>query len=175
MEPDTKPVISPAQKSVPPQTFQTSRWVIWAFGILGLTLVAVAVLFLLVAKDKVWGLVLISLPCGLVGLWMLTRLPGLIRAKIVIDGNDIYLRIPVWASGLLRKGSETRIQWDEILRLTHTIRIHYPFLIPMAVEEYTLHTAKGQSTITKNIIPKPERVMAIISARTGKLLEELPS
>ena len=173
MKPDTRPVSPTGQVPAAVHAFRCATWVICVFGVLGSYFVALALVFCLIAEDKVWGTVLVSLPCGLLGIWLLTRLPGLIRTRIVIDESGITLRIPVWASGLLGKGAEARVRWDEVLRLTRTLRIYHLIPFPFGVEEFALHTAKGRFTITKNIIPHPERVMAIISARTGKPVEDL--
>ncbi|WP_295582296.1 hypothetical protein [uncultured Lamprocystis sp.] len=40
-------------------------------------------------------------------------------------------------------------------------------------DEYTLHTAQGDFTLTKNICPRPQEIMALIAASTGKQVEDI--
>lgn len=153
--------------------FRASRWVIAFFGLLGVALVILAVVFALVAKDKLWALVCVCLPTGLTGLWLLTRVPSLLRTRIVLDESGITLQIPVWAGGWLRRGRLVRLRWGEIARLTHVQRLYYPMMLPLVVDEYRLDTTQGDFTITKNICPRPQQVMALVAARTGKPVEDL--
>ncbi|WP_295437873.1 hypothetical protein [uncultured Thiodictyon sp.] len=156
-----------------PHDFRASRWVIALFGLLGVALVILAVVFALVAKDKLWALVCVCLPTGLTGLWLLTRVPPLLRTRIVLDESGITLQIPVWAGGWLRRGRLVRLRWSEIARLTHAQRLYYPMMLPLVVDEYRLYTTQGDFTITKNICPRPQQVMALVAARTGKPVEDL--
>ena len=156
-----------------PHDFRASRWVIALFGLLGVALVILAVVFALVAKDKLWALVCVCLPAGLTGLWLLTRVPPLLRTRIVLDESGITLQIPVWAGGWLRRGRLVRLHWSEIVRLTHAQRLYYPMMLPLVVDEYRLYTTQGDFTITKNICPRPQQVMALVAARTGKSVEDL--
>jgi hypothetical protein len=154
------------------EEFRAGRAVIVSFAVLGVVLLALGIAFPFVAKDVVWGLALISLPCVVVGGWLVTRVPGLIHSRILIDADGMELRIPVWACGMLRKGTPARIAWADVQRLTRTWKIYYPLIvIPFAVEEFSIHTAKGTFILTKNIIPRPARVMEAIAARSGKRVE----
>lgn len=153
--------------------FRTERWIVALFAALGALLVGLAVAFPLVAKDKIWAFVCVALPCATLGLWMLGRVPPLLRTLILIDDSGITLSLPVWAGGWLRPGQSARLAWDEIRRLTHERRVYYPLLFPFAVDEYRLHTARGDYTLTKNICPEPERIMGAIASRTGRPVEEI--
>ena len=153
--------------------FRPSLWVILAFGLLGAALVVLAIAFALVAEDTLWALVLVCLPAACLGLWLLSRAFRLVGTRILLDESGVTLRIPVWAGGWLRRGNTTRVAWEEIRRLTHGQRQHYPALLPMTVDEYTLHTTRGEFTITKNICPRPQRLLAMVAGRTGKPVEEV--
>jgi hypothetical protein len=153
--------------------FRTSRWVILCFGLLGAILVVLATLFALVAKDTLWALVCVSMPAAGTGLWLLSRVPRLVSSRIELHESGMTLRIPVWAGGWLRRGHTARLGWADITRLTHGQRQHYPMLLPLVVDEYRVHTAQGDFTITKNICPRPQALMAIVSAHTGRPVEEI--
>ena len=155
------------------RVFRTSPWVILAFALLGAALTGLAVAFPLVATDTAWALVCVSLPAGGTGLWLLSRVTRLLGTRILLDDAGITLQIPVWAGGWLRRGQTTRLGWSEVGRLTHGQRQHYPMLLPFVVDEYTLHTAKGAFTITRNICPRPGAIFALVSARVGKPVDEI--
>jgi hypothetical protein len=155
--------------------FRTSPWVIGVFGALGAALATLAFLFPLAVQDRWWAIASVSLPAGGLGLWLLTRVPLLARTRIRLDEFGIELRIPVWAGGWLRRGPDRRIGWDEITALSHARRPHFPLGPlgpPLPVEEYRLHTVRGQVTITKNICPRPEQILALVAARTALPVQE---
>ncbi|AUB82542.1 hypothetical protein [Candidatus Thiodictyon syntrophicum] len=153
--------------------FRTSRWVILIFGLLGAALLALAMVFAVVAKDTLCALACVSVPAGGTGLWLLTRVPRLLRTRVVVDEFGITLRLPVWAGGWLRGERAVQLGWSEIERLTHAYRCYYPMLLPMVVDEYTLHTVQGDFMLTRNLCSRPRQIMALIAARTGKPVEDL--
>jgi hypothetical protein len=152
---------------------RTSRWVILTFGLIGTALLVLATVFAVVAKDKLWALACVCVPAGATGLWLLTRVPRLLRTRVILDDLGISLRIPVWAGGWLRGERMVQLGWTEVRRLTHAQRLCYPMLLPTVVDEYTLHTAQGDFTLTKNICPRPQQIMALIAASTGKQVEDI--
>lgn len=153
--------------------FRAERWIVALFATLGALLVGLAVVFAVVAEDKIWAFFCVVLPCAALGLWLLGRVPPLLRTLILIDDAGIDLNVPVWAGGRLQPGQSARLEWGEILRLTHERRVYYPLLFPFAVDEYRLHTTRGDYTLTKNICPEPERVLDAVAARTGLSVVEI--
>lgn len=157
----------------PSRVFRASRAAVHAYAWLGLLCALLSLLFPWVASDPIAGLLLVALPAGATGYWLLSRAALLRRTFIAVDGDGMRLQIPVWMQGRLGPLRQADIRWRDIRRIVRR-RVRYGKLpLQLDVDEYDVETTAGTCILTRNICPDVEEVISIISRYAG--LEVLAS
>jgi hypothetical protein len=152
--------------------YASSRWVVITYATLGVACVALALLLPFVLSDPRVGLLLMSLPLGVLGVWLLRTVPRLARARITLDETGLTLEIPTWAGGRLRQGrGPVHLRWDEVTGLVHR-RVTRPGAYSLVVDEYIIVGRGEEHVLTKNIVPRPEALLQRIGERTGLAVED---
>lgn len=145
--------------------------------LLGTSLLLLALVFPFITKpylyDRIMGLLFLTLP-GLGG-GILTFMQGWLRLKtsLTLDRQGIQMRIPTWAGGLFLPLRTVHLAWEEIQRVTWTQRLYGIGMFLVKVDEYDLHTPHGRYTLVKAFCPCLEQILALITTRSGKGIENL--
>lgn len=155
------------------RVFRASRAAVHAYAWLGLLCALLSLLFPWVASDAIAGLLLVALPAGATGYWLLTRAALLHRTFIAVGGDGLRLQIPVWMKGRLGPLRQADIRWGDIRRIVRR-RVRYGMApLQLDVDEYDIETTEGSCILTRNICPEVEEAIFMISRHTG--LEVLAS
>lgn len=90
------------------------------------------------------------------------------KTWIKVDSLGVHIRLPVYNGGLRRPGTEWKIVWEDVVKVTRTRK-----RTRRSVDRYTIHGRQCTFSFTKLQIPHPERAALLVASRRGLAVEEL--
>lgn len=103
----------------------------------------------------------VTVALGPIGAWSFRQAWLIGRGRIVLSAECLFLDIPEWNHGWLRRGRPVSIRWAAVKGVTWGW-VDYN---GTAVQEFTVHTKLGNYVLTKSICSQPTRAAEAITRR----------